>query len=130
MTHTIETLLQLADDFAYNYRWSSDSVSVEWRAALSTALQEVLAERDRYIDSAKLWNDRNSKMGQDINALQAECETLQLRNQGLAEDAARYRWLTMTSDTNQMMVYSTLSDQLLFGRAADAAIDAAMEKQE
>ena len=47
----------------------------------------------------------------------------------LARDAERYRWLTMTSDTNPIMVYDTNNDRLFFGQEADAAIDTAMQEK-
>jgi len=46
----------------------------------------------------------------------------------LQQDAARYRWLVYTSDTNPLMVYDTANDRLFFGWEANDAIDAAMRK--
>lgn len=53
-------------------------------------------------------------------------EAAQLKN--LQRDAARYRWLVYTSDTNPLMVYDTANDRLFFGWEANDAIDAAMRK--
>lgn len=46
-----------------------------------------------------------------------------------ARDAARYRWLTKTSDTNPIMAYKVEEDTLLYGYECDEAIDAAMESK-
>lgn len=46
----------------------------------------------------------------------------------VTRDAARYRWLTLTSDTNQLMVIDVDTQRLYFGHEADAAVDDAMNR--
>lgn len=59
----------------------------------------------------------------EICALQGEIERLRAELAEAKRDAERYRWLTLTSDTNPLMICDVQSGRLLFGYEADAEID-------
>lgn len=63
---------------------------------------------------------------EEIRLLREEADRLRAENESLKQDAERYRWLTLNSDANSIMVYEVSKDRLLFGYEADEAIDAAL----
>lgn len=90
MTTTHEELMRLADGFRNTPRWTMNGrdYATEARAALSTAIQQVLAERDQLrADRDGLHKEWEAHFGE-----RSFGEVLAERD-ALAKDAARYRWL-------------------------------------
>jgi hypothetical protein len=100
-------------------------------ALLEIALKAAQAERDEYrkqceraATTTNVYTDNKLTLWHAHRRI----TELEVERDALLVDAGRYRWLTMTSDTNPLMLYSPRTGQLFFGRAADEAIDAAMEQ--
>jgi chromosome segregation ATPase len=92
--HTLETLLDLADSYA---TITADPATLtKARAALQSALQEVLAERDRKSDAIqKLWAERDQ--------LRAEVERLKAQPDKVAVLQAIARGWCSTKNSSKIM---------------------------
>ena len=102
---------------------------------LTAELAEMKAERDslsvaaalwnkRYIEACQQHNDRQTNLGHQIVALEAERDAL-------AADAARYRWLKSGCENSMIGVWNCLDEQnrriWLAESELDDAIDAAVQ---
>ena len=104
-------------------------------ADVTAELAEMKAERDslsvaaalwnkRYIEACQQHNDRQTNLGHQIVALEAERDAL-------AADAARYRWLKSGCENSMIGVWNCLDEQnrriWLAESELDDAIDAAVQ---
>jgi hypothetical protein len=119
MPHTLETIMELADDYAGNRPYVK-------RSALETAIREVLAERDVAVGQRDWLLKQNAANFNRAEKAEAECGRLR-------KDAERYRWLRDAHPADGGLWVAMGVPH--FGLSAwrieplDAAIDAAMKDQ-
>ena len=98
-----------------------------WRARSSIAVtKESVEARERVLLAriAELQEEADRRT-REVEATYHVQSRLNARIRELEADAERYRYLVWTSDTQPICVYEVDTGQVLFGRRANAALDAA-----